>query len=84
GTPYYPSLLGTNSSFRSSALRAIGGFDHAFAYLLDETDVCLRLVDAGWRVLYEPRALVYHQFAASHIRSPRRVARTLFPSARSK
>lgn len=84
GTPYYPSLLGTNSSFRAEALRAIGGFDHAFAYLLDETDVCLRLVDAGWHVRYEPHAMVWHQFAPSHIRSGERVARTLYPSAVSK
>lgn len=84
GAPFYPSLLGTNASFRAEALRSIGGFDHAFAYLLDETDVCLRLVDAGWRVVYEPEALVYHQFAPSHIRSGERVARTLYPSARSK
>lgn len=84
GTPYYPSLLGTNSSFRASALRGIGGFDETFAYLLDETDVCLRLVDAGWKIQYEPTALIYHQFAESHIRSNDRVARTLYPSARSK
>jgi hypothetical protein len=84
GTPYFPSLLGTNSSFRAEALRAIGGFDHTFAYLLDETDVCLRLVDAGWHVQYEPDALVWHQFAPSHIRSVERVARTLYPSAVSK
>ena len=84
GTPFYPSLLGTNSSFRMEALREVGGFDHAFAYLLDETDLCLRIVDAGWRVLYEPAALVWHQFAASHIRNPKRIARTLYPSATSK
>ncbi len=84
GTPFYPSLLGTNSSFRMSVLRELGGFDHAFAYLLDETDLCLRVVDAGYQVLYEPTALVFHQFAASHIRTPRRVARTLYPSAVSK
>lgn len=84
GTPLYPSLLGTNSSFRRSALTAIGGFDHAFAYLLDETDVCLRLVDAGHRVVYEPTALVFHQYAPSHIRDTRRIARTLYPSAVSK
>ena len=84
GTPFYPSLLGTNSSFRASALRAIGGFDHAFAYLLDETDVCLRLVDAGWQVHFEPDALVWHQFAPSHIRSGNRIARTLYPSAVSR
>lgn len=84
GTPLYPSLLGTNSSFRAEALRAIGGFDHTFAYLLDETDVCLRLVDAGWGVVYEPAALIFHQFAASHIRSSTRKAKTLYPSVVSK
>jgi glycosyltransferase involved in cell wall biosynthesis/GT2 family glycosyltransferase len=84
GTPLYPSLLGTNSSFRMEALRAIGGFDHTFAYLLDETDVCLRLVDAGWGVVYEPAALIFHQFAASHIRSSTRKAKTLYPSVVSK
>ena len=83
-TPFYPSLLGTNSSFRASALRGIGGFDETFAYLLDETDVCLRLVDDGWKLVYEPSALIYHQFAESHIRSNDRIARTLYPSAVSK
>jgi glycosyltransferase involved in cell wall biosynthesis len=84
GTPLYPSLLGTNSSFRRRALLDIGGFDHTFAYLLDETDVCLRLVDAGWKVRYEPAALIFHQFAESHIRSATRKPKTLYPSVVSK
>jgi glycosyltransferase involved in cell wall biosynthesis/GT2 family glycosyltransferase len=84
GTPFFPSLLGTNSSFRASALRAIGGFDETFAYLLDETDVCLRLIDNGGKIVYEPTAIIYHQFAESHIRAQNRVARTLYPSAVSK
>ncbi len=82
--PLYPSLLGTNSSFRLAALRQIGGFDHSYAYLLDETDVCLRLVDAGYRVIYAPDALVFHQYAPSHIRATNRIPRTLYPSAVSK
>ncbi|MGB8413480.1 MAG: glycosyltransferase, partial [Candidatus Binatus sp.] len=84
GSPFYPSLLGTNSSFRATALREIGGFDHTFAYLLDETDVCLRLVDHGYNIIYEPNALVYHQFAPSHIRSKNKIPKTLYPSAVSK
>lgn len=84
GTPLYCSLLGTNSSFRREALYEIGGFDHTFAYLLDETDVCLRMVDAGWNIVYEPAALIFHQFAASHIRSSTRKAKTLYPSVVSK
>lgn len=84
GSPFYPSLLGTNSTFRRSVLHEIGGFDHTFAYLLDETDVCLRIVDAGYRILYEPSALIFHQFASSHIRTTQRVAKTVYPSAISK
>ena len=84
GSPFYPSLLGANSAFRAEALRQIGGFDETFAYFLDETDVCLRLVDAGWRVVYEPAALVFHRFAPSALRATDRIARTLYPSAVSK
>ena len=84
GAPFYPSLLGTNSSFRRAALLEIGGFDHTFAYLLDETDVCLRLVDAHWDVVYEPDALVFHQFAESHVRTRTRKPKTLYPSVVSK
>jgi len=84
GSPVYPSMLGTNSSFRRETLVEIGGFDHTFAYLLDETDVCLRIVDAGFKIVYEASALVFHQFAASHIRTSTRVARTVYPSAVSK
>lgn len=84
GTPHFPSLLGTNSSFRRSVLREIGGFDHVFAYLLDETDVCLRIVDAGHAIHYAPKALVFHQFSESHIRTQRRIPKTLYPSVVSK
>lgn len=84
GSPYFPSLLGTNSSFRRSLLQEIGGFDDTFAYLLDETDVCLRIIDAGYSVIYESSALVFHQFSPSHIRTKNRVARTLYPSSVSK
>jgi glycosyltransferase involved in cell wall biosynthesis/GT2 family glycosyltransferase len=84
GSPFYPSLLGTNSSFRRQALERIAGFDHVFAYFLDETDVCLRLIDAGHQIQYAPEALVFHQFEMSHIRNARRVPKTLYPSVVSK
>lgn len=84
GSSHYPSLLGTNSSFRRSVLVEVGGFDHTFAYLLDETDLCLRVVDAGYQIEYAPRAIVFHQFAESGLRSPRRLPKTLYPSVVSK
>lgn len=65
----YPAPLGTNVAFRRTALAAIGNFDETFAYFLDETDACLRLVDAGWKIDFEAAALVWHQFAASRLRN---------------
>ena len=84
GSPYYPSILGANSSFRAEYLRAIGGFDETYAYFLDETDVCLRMVDAGHKVIYEPDVVIYHQSAASDLRSPEKIPSTLRPSVISK
>ncbi|RDW13701.1 glycosyltransferase family 2 protein, partial [Paracoccus thiocyanatus] len=37
------STIGTNCGFRRTALLAVGGFDPAFAYYLDESDVNLRM-----------------------------------------
>ena len=48
GSFEFPHLAGGNVIFRRSALLEIGGFDEEFQYHLDETDVCLRLVDAGY------------------------------------
>ena len=50
----FPHLLGCNSSFRRSALLEIGGFDEEYEYFLDETDVCLRIVDAGYIIAQLP------------------------------
>jgi hypothetical protein len=80
----YPSLLGTNCSFRRDSLVEIGGFDEVFAYMLDETDVCLRIFDLGQRIVTVPSALVFHKYAPSHSRSPERIPRSLLAPARSK
>jgi glycosyltransferase involved in cell wall biosynthesis len=73
--PRYPALLGTNSSFRKSVLIEIGGFDEEFSYYLDETDVCLRMVDSGYVIKVVEDAFVYHGFAPSHLRDSNRVLR---------
>lgn len=84
GSPLFPSLLGTNSSFRADALRKIGGFDETFAYFLDETDVCLRLIDIGGKIVYAPDAHIYHRYAPSHLRNTNKVPTTLFVQSKSK
>jgi glycogen(starch) synthase len=69
----YPALLGTNSIFRRDALLEIGGFDEQFDYFLDETDVNVRLIDAGYLLKQVSNAFVYHRFLPSHIRNEARI-----------
>ena len=54
--------VGTNMAFRHSALAAIGGFDPAIRFYLDEGDVNLRLACLTAIV---PDAVVHHAFAAN-------------------
>jgi GT2 family glycosyltransferase len=84
GPGRYFSPTGTNVAIRRAALLAIGGFDEEYAYFLDETDLNLRLTDAGWRLVSIPDAEVHHKFAASNLRRTDRVPRSLYLIARSK
>ncbi len=69
---------GTNMAVRRKALVAMGGFDEAFAFYLDETDVNLRLAAQGATTAIVPLAQVHHGFAPSARRRVDRVPRTLF------
>ena len=73
-----PRLHGTNCALRAEVLRALGGFDPAYAFFLDETDLTLRLRAAGHGVVHVDDALVVHGFAPSPRRRADRVPRSLF------
>lgn len=69
---------GTNMAFRRDALISIDGFDPAFRFYLDETDVNMRLARAGHATALVPLAQVHHGFAASAVRRADRVPRDLY------
>ncbi len=72
-TWYFPYTIGTNSLFRRDLLVALGGFDENYAFYLDETDLCLRLVERGYRVVPSETGIVHHKFLPSGIRAENRV-----------
>ncbi len=74
-----PYLQGTNALFRRDALARIGLFDETFDYYLDETDVCMRMVDAGWVMRQLSDAPVHHKFLPSHVRNNDRVVTNWYP-----
>lgn len=69
---------GTNMAFRRDVLMGIGGFDPAFRFYLDETDVNMRLARGGHATALVPLAQVHHGYAASATRRDDRVPRDLF------
>jgi hypothetical protein len=54
-------LPGGNASFRRRYLEEVGGFDEEIESTLDHTDLCLRLVDRGYRLRLLPGAAVYRE-----------------------
>ena len=72
------NIVGTNCAYRRDSLAAIGGFDPAFRYFLDEADVNMRLAAAGGQAAIVPLAEVHHGFAPSDRRHTNRMPKTLF------
>ena len=69
---------GTNMAFRRNVIAMIGGFDPAYRFFLDETDVNFRLMKAGHRTAIAPLAQVHHGYKASATRRRDRVPTDLF------
>jgi GT2 family glycosyltransferase len=51
--------------YRRAMLDEIGGFDRGYFLYLDDADVAWRARMAGWRALYVPDAVVWHQHSAT-------------------
>ncbi len=58
-------LVGAALLVRGSALAQVGGFDSAFFMYSEELDLCKRLKRVGWRIVYDPAAIVIHYEARS-------------------
>ncbi len=59
------SACGGSAVYRTSMLREIGKLDDDFFFLLEDVDLAWRAQLAGYKVWYEPRAVVYHHLSAT-------------------
>jgi hypothetical protein len=65
GRQWTPRMMGTDMAFRRKSLLAAGGFDQFFVYIAEETDLALRLANAGQTLQPVREAVVYHVPASS-------------------
>lgn len=54
-------LTGCAIVFRTTSLRAAGLFDERYFMYLEDVELCARFIVHGFRLLYVPRALLYHK-----------------------
>lgn len=54
------SFIGYGHVLRRAAMLQVGGFREALGMTGEEKDLCIRLLDAGWGVVYLPDAVVAH------------------------
>ena len=58
---YVASFIGFAHLLRREVFEAVGGYRETFEFYGEEKEFCLRLIDAGYRTVYLPDALVIHQ-----------------------
>lgn len=58
-------LSGAALCVRRDAFERVGGFDERFFLYSEDTDLCRRLRDAGFLIVYEPSAIARHSGGAS-------------------
>lgn len=75
---YAVKTEGTNMAVRRNVLIDLGGFDPAYHFYLDETDLNVRLAASNYRTAIAPLAQVHHGFAQSIRRRGDRVPSDLF------
>ncbi|MCB0359400.1 MAG: glycosyltransferase family 2 protein, partial [Bdellovibrionales bacterium] len=68
---------------RRTAIDKVGGMPEEYFMFFEETDWCMRMKEAGYRVCFEPESLVWHRFDDSKMSEPTRTyyynrARLLF------
>jgi GT2 family glycosyltransferase len=68
-----PTFVGCGGLVRRELFERLGAFWPGYFREMEEVDFCWRLMGAGWRIRYEPRAVV------EHIERERRIYRYLIP-----
>jgi GT2 family glycosyltransferase len=61
----YSAVTAACVMMRRAVFEQVRGFDEKFGIGFNDTDLCLRIVDAGYKVLYDGHTLLYHYESAT-------------------
>ena len=53
-------IIGSCMLVRKEAIKEIGLLDEDYFFFFEETDWCLRMRRAGWKVIFDPRYTIFH------------------------
>lgn len=67
GTNEFLFLAGGNMSFKKEVLNKVKGFDPYFTYGYGETDLCVRITNSGYKLLFDPNVIVWHANAEGSV-----------------
>ena len=65
------AVTGAAAMIRKSIYLDLGGYDPDFPVDFNDTDLCFKVREAGYSIVYEPACEMYHYHAVSAQRTPR-------------
>ncbi|MGM4984636.1 glycosyltransferase [Rhizobium sp. OK494] len=65
----YSAVTGACMATKKSIIREVGAFDEKFEIDFNDTDFCLRVREAGYRVVYNPFCELYHFESQTAVRA---------------
>lgn len=66
------ALAGGYFYLKREALNQIGLFDERFFLYVEDIDICKRMKDVGWRVVFNPESKIIHHWGASSAKMKRK------------
>lgn len=72
---YVDWVSGSAMFTRKSAFESVGGFDEGYFMYMEDTDLCWRLHKAGWKIYYQPDAVIMHVQGVSTSQLPYKMLR---------
>ncbi len=61
----FASVLGASLLIRKDLYEEVGGLDDEYIYNYEDIDLCFKIIEKGYKVIYTPKAKLYHYYQAT-------------------